>query len=891
MASQNPEQAQTLSKKEKEFYDKFQEYSGYKRSIFMIGITGAGKSTFCNFLANDKLFDEGCGFISKTQQAGACKFSFNSEDVLIIDCPGFCDSKRSPEDIQDELCRVGVMAKDGTDAVAIVVNSMERFSDNHRNVLNQLEFLGGSLWEHAFLVFTRESKLIKEFEVGRGEEYIELISADKNCPPILSEWLKKANRRYVCVESKKKFQNEAYRDEKCNKIFELMDDIRITTNNTRYNNSMMKQGASFFRQIAEARRKEDGMQKLAIQMEHQKNEDKKIIEEAQRKLEETQKSANEKNERDMMVIGQKQNEIMEMNRKMEHERKENKKITEDAQRKLEDAQRKLEETQKAANEKHERDMMMNEQKQNEIMEMNRKMEMNRIESEMQQYKLRVEKLECERLQEIEIRKLKESSREAAESVSGNESSSCFSHQTKIMLSTGELSDIINIKSGDIVFTPNGSRKVAVLSMIKRYNDKIYTIDNRDFQFNKFHPFVAYQTTNTEQTSFAVIDVNEFINFMPTMAARNIKSLYARDTKLSGYSKQGLCPIPIQSISKSEEDLSSEYDILYDVILEPNGTGINEYFAGDVNQVFLVSSEISMYTLESERKIMPAHITILSIINKISQQQAVYSSKMLNTENDVINFFENEIIQDDGISLLTEASLKMSHFQSLNLTSIPVTIKEIEKHLKQTLSFFAEPKPIAVTTLSLIYEDFQTLIGPLHTMIKLGWREYTPAGEREQLSVGIADIAFISEECFSLPIEIMLTKNTDEVPYMMQERENNQNARIRQIVDTIYIPFDETRDDKLYLVVKEKNTPNIIARKCIILNPNKVYDYRLLKLFSCDHFNISEVRVNLDIRTVSNKQMKREITAKQEWNEDLELDFAERFASKIVDCLVQKVKAL
>ena len=117
------------------FYDNFQEFTGYKRSIFMIGITGAGKSTFCNFLANEKLFDEGCGIFQKLRQQ-VLAFNYNSEDVLIIDWPGFCDSKRPAEDIQDEICKVGVVAKDGTDAVEIVVISLEKFSGNHRNALN-----------------------------------------------------------------------------------------------------------------------------------------------------------------------------------------------------------------------------------------------------------------------------------------------------------------------------------------------------------------------------------------------------------------------------------------------------------------------------------------------------------------------------------------------------------------------------------------------------------------------------------------------------------------------------------------------------------------------------------------------------------------------------------
>ena len=294
--------------------------TGHKRSIFMIGITGAGKSTFCNFLANEKIFEEGSGFASKTQTVSSSEFKFKSEDVLIIDCPGFCDSKRPPEEMHEELCKVGVIAKDGTDAVAIVVNSMERFSDNHRNVLNQLECLGGSLWEHAFLVFTRESKVMKEFGVSEGAEYIEMMSKSKDCPPVLKEWLDKTKRRYVCIESKKKFQNEAYRNEKCTKIFSLIDQIRKDTKNVKYNNNTMIQGAKFFKELSQARRTEEGMQKLAIQMEQQRQEDKKALEDAERKLKEARKEATDKNESDMKIIQDAQNQIDEMNRRHEQDR-------------------------------------------------------------------------------------------------------------------------------------------------------------------------------------------------------------------------------------------------------------------------------------------------------------------------------------------------------------------------------------------------------------------------------------------------------------------------------------------------------------------------------------------------------------------------------------------
>ena len=48
---------------------------------------------------------------------------------------------------------------------------------------------------------------------------------------------------------------------------------------------------------------------------------------------------------------------------------------------------------------------------------------------------------------------------------------------------------------------------------------------------------------------------------------------------------------------------------------------------------------------------------------------------------------------------------------------------------------------------------------------------------------------------------------------------------------------------------------------------------------------------MDVRVVSNEQMEREVVAREDWKEEFEVHFAEIFASKIIDGLVEKVKAL
>ena len=90
--------------------------------------------------------------------------------------------------------------------------------------------------------------------------------------------------------------------------------------------------------------------------------------------------------------------------------------------------------------------------------MNKKNEEMKKEHDKEQKDLG-EKFEQEQKEkDKEIRALKSLSEKLLKQIS-----SCFSSQTRIKLSTGELRNISYIKSGDMLLTPNGPRKVAILN--------------------------------------------------------------------------------------------------------------------------------------------------------------------------------------------------------------------------------------------------------------------------------------------------------------------------------------------------------------------------------------------------------------------------------------------
>ena len=314
-----------LTEEEKKFYNEVKPQTGYDLSIFMVGITGAGKSAFCNFLANEKVFVDGGGFMSVSQGGACCRFQFNSEDVLVIDSPGFCDSIREDCEIFNELCKIGVIAKDGTDAVAVVVNGLERFSDNHRKAFTMMEQMGGSFWKHAFIVFTNESETLRRNNVKTPKEYIDHVSKDKKCPPILKEMLLKTENRYIFVDSIGCFQNEEYRNDKCNQIFQFIHKIREINNNARYSNTIMLQGQKFFEERQESDNKlkelEETLKRRDKEMEDERARVKKEEERRIREAEESERLMKEETEK-----MKKENERLKMKFEMEKDAEKREKL-------------------------------------------------------------------------------------------------------------------------------------------------------------------------------------------------------------------------------------------------------------------------------------------------------------------------------------------------------------------------------------------------------------------------------------------------------------------------------------------------------------------------------------------------------------------------------------
>ena len=225
------------------------------------GITGVGKSTACNFLLGEKIFDVGLGMIPVTSKSGEHTAVVNDRQLKIIDTPGFCEDgvKDGEEDIS-ELGKAILFARDGVHAIGLVINASQRVTSSQMTLLKELE-LFGELWPFMFIIFTAAKGYGETDEQQRNT--IDKMHENPRCPETLLTLLEKVDKRYIMLESTD--TNPYYKAKKIKEFFEMVDSI-YNTQQRLYTNELFKRAAQLYRDEKEKGKNKEKAYKEQIEI-------------------------------------------------------------------------------------------------------------------------------------------------------------------------------------------------------------------------------------------------------------------------------------------------------------------------------------------------------------------------------------------------------------------------------------------------------------------------------------------------------------------------------------------------------------------------------------------------------------------------------------------------
>jgi len=188
--------------------------------VMLTGVTGAGKSSACNFILQVKEFNVGAGMVCVTPKSHQYEKEINGTEVRLIDTPGFCDDFETDEERIDEFGNAIFHAKDGLHAIALVINANHRFTASEAKVLQDIERLG-ELWPFMFIIFTAASVYGTSDEDQRRAINDNL--SHPRCPKHFKFVMDKVGNRFMTLECQN--SSDEYYKRKVEEFLSMVDQI------------------------------------------------------------------------------------------------------------------------------------------------------------------------------------------------------------------------------------------------------------------------------------------------------------------------------------------------------------------------------------------------------------------------------------------------------------------------------------------------------------------------------------------------------------------------------------------------------------------------------------------------------------------------------------------
>ena len=210
------------------------------------GVTGSGKSAFCNFICAEEVFQTNEGLISVTAKTQAMTRRLLGKTVRLIDTPGFCDEYETNEEHMKELGQAIFLARNGVNAVGFTINASKRFTKNEARTIQEMSKFK-EIWPFTFIIFTNAGGLGDDEE----EQKLQLQKnlATKRCPKSLHDLLECVGNRYILVESVEQTENpKAYYQQKVRELLHMIYKIYDLNDHKLYTNELFVKASKLVEQ-------------------------------------------------------------------------------------------------------------------------------------------------------------------------------------------------------------------------------------------------------------------------------------------------------------------------------------------------------------------------------------------------------------------------------------------------------------------------------------------------------------------------------------------------------------------------------------------------------------------------------------------------------------------
>ncbi|KAL7389568.1 hypothetical protein ABVT39_006334 [Epinephelus coioides] len=207
------------------------------RSIVLLGLPGAGKSSSGNTILRSEKFNSGCGFGSVSTETVSESATVEGRQVTVVDTPGFTDAVLTPEQLYLEIMKSVVKASPGPHAFIIVVR-LGRISAADIKLFDILpKLFGGGASKYSMVLFTHGDDL-------KGQTMDSLIRSNRH----VSDLVSMCGGRFCVFDNKTKRSREQVRS-----FLNTVDEMVSANEGRHYTDDMFRMAETF---INEERRKD-----------------------------------------------------------------------------------------------------------------------------------------------------------------------------------------------------------------------------------------------------------------------------------------------------------------------------------------------------------------------------------------------------------------------------------------------------------------------------------------------------------------------------------------------------------------------------------------------------------------------------------------------------------